>query len=116
MGQPLVIGRVSPGDQLQVTGISGKKCSDNSSSSMRLRPEFRHRSPRLRRCAKLCRAAGGALERVELLLGACVFETTERYLESRKCAAARLCYLGGEQDLVHAPNDRIKLRVAVQEH
>lgn len=32
-------------------------------------------------CAKVCRAAGGALEQVELLLGACVFETTERYLE-----------------------------------
>jgi hypothetical protein len=34
-------------------------------------------------------------------------------LESRKCAAARLRYLGDEQDLVLAPNDRIKLRVAV---
>lgn len=29
-----------------------KKCSDNSSSSMRLRPEFRHRSPRLEELRK----------------------------------------------------------------
>jgi site-specific recombinase XerD len=53
-----------------------------------------------RTCAKLCRAAGGELEQIQLLLGHASVQTTERYL-------------GTEQDLVHAPNDGIKLRVAV---
>ena len=54
----------------------------------------------LRTCAKLCRAAGGELEQIQLLLGHASVQTTERYL-------------GTKQDLVHAPNDGIKLRVAV---
>jgi site-specific recombinase XerD len=54
----------------------------------------------LRTCAKLCRAAGGELEQIQLLLGHASVQTTERYL-------------GTKQDLVHAPNDAIKLRVAV---
>jgi site-specific recombinase XerD len=49
--------------------------------------------------AKLCRAAGGELEQIQLLLGHASVQTTERYL-------------GTKQDLVHAPNDGIKLRVA----
>jgi site-specific recombinase XerD len=53
-----------------------------------------------RTCAKLCRAAGGELEQIQLLLGHASVQTTERYL-------------GTKQDLVHAPNDTIKLRVAV---
>jgi site-specific recombinase XerD len=53
-----------------------------------------------RSCAKLCRAAGGELEQIQLLLGHASVQTTERYLGTR-------------QDLVHAPNDGIKLRVAV---
>jgi site-specific recombinase XerD len=53
-----------------------------------------------RTCAKLCRAAGGELEQIQLLLGHASIQTTERYL-------------GTKQDLVHAPNDAIKLRVAV---
>jgi integrase len=53
-----------------------------------------------RTCAKLCRAAGGELEQIQLLLGHSSVQTTERYL-------------GTKQDLVHAPNDGIKLRVAV---
>jgi integrase len=53
-----------------------------------------------RTCAKLCRAAGGELEQIQLLLGHASVQTTERYL-------------GTKQDLVHAPNDAIKLRVAV---
>jgi site-specific recombinase XerD len=53
-----------------------------------------------RSCAKLCRAAGGELEQIQLLLGHASVQTTERYL-------------GTKQDLVHAPNDTIKLRVAV---
>lgn len=53
-----------------------------------------------RTCAKLCRAAGGELEQIQLLLGHASVQTTERYL-------------GTKQDLVHAPNDAIKLRVAL---
>jgi integrase len=53
-----------------------------------------------RTAAKLCRAAGGELEQIQLLLGHASVQTTERYL-------------GTKQDLLHAPNDGIKLRVAV---
>jgi integrase len=53
-----------------------------------------------RTCAKLCRAAGGELEQIQLLLGHASVQSTERYL-------------GTKQDLVHAPNDAIRLRVAV---
>src|SRR4029434_10825043 len=53
-----------------------------------------------RSCAKMCRASGGELEQIQLLLGHASVQTTERYL-------------GTKQDLVHAPNDGIKLRVAV---
>jgi site-specific recombinase XerD len=53
-----------------------------------------------RTCAKLCRAAGGELEQIQMLLGHASVQTTERYL-------------GTKQDLIHAPNDAIKLRVAV---
>ena len=53
-----------------------------------------------RSCAKLCRAGGGELEQIQMLLGHASVQTTERYL-------------GTKQDLVHAPNDAIKLRVAV---
>jgi integrase len=52
-----------------------------------------------RTCAKLCRAAGGELEQIQMLLGHASVQTTERYL-------------GTKQDLVHAPNDGIKLRIA----
>ncbi len=53
-----------------------------------------------RSCAKMCRAAGRELEQIQLLLGHASVQTTERYL-------------GTKQDLVHAPNDGIKLRVGV---
>jgi integrase len=53
-----------------------------------------------RTCAKLCRAGGGELEQIQMLLGHASVQTTERYL-------------GTKQDLVHAPNDVIKLRVVV---
>jgi integrase len=53
-----------------------------------------------RTCAKLCRAAGGELEQIQLLLGHASVQTTERYL-------------GTKQDLVNAPNDGIMLRVGV---
>jgi len=51
-----------------------------------------------RTCAKLCRAAGGELEQIQLLLGHASVQTTERYL-------------GTKQDLVRAPNDAIKLTI-----
>jgi integrase len=54
----------------------------------------------LRTCAKLCRAGGGELEQIHLLLGHASVQTTERYL-------------GTKQDLVNAPNDVIKMRIAV---
>ncbi len=53
-----------------------------------------------RTCAKLCRAAGGELEQIQMLLGHASVQTTERYL-------------GTKQDLIHAPNDAIRLRVPV---
>jgi integrase/recombinase XerD len=52
-----------------------------------------------RTCAKLCRKAGGELEQIQMLLGHASIQTTERYL-------------GTEQDLVNAVNDRVKIRVS----
>jgi site-specific recombinase XerD len=52
-----------------------------------------------RTCAKLCRAAGGELEQIQLLLGHASVQATERYLGTR-------------QDLLHAPNDAIKLKLS----
>jgi integrase len=49
-----------------------------------------------RTCAKLCRKAGGELEQIQLLLGHASIATTERYL-------------GSEQDIENAPNDRLPL-------
>jgi len=51
-------------------------------------------------CAKSCRAAGGEPEQIQLLLGHASVQTTERCL-------------GTKQNLVNAPNDGIKLRLAV---
>jgi site-specific recombinase XerD len=52
-----------------------------------------------RTCAKLCRTGGSELEQIQLLLGHASVQTTERYL-------------GTKQDLIHAPNDAIKLRLS----
>jgi hypothetical protein len=51
-------------------------------------------------CAKLCTAAGEELEQIQLLLGQVSVQTTERDL-------------GTKQDLVHAPNNEIKVKVAI---
>ena len=56
-----------------------------------------------RTCARLCRASGGELEQIQFLLGHMSVQTTERYL-------------GTKQDLVHAPNDGIRLKVALYCH
>jgi len=49
-------------------------------------------------CAKLYRKAGGELEQIQFLLGHASIQTTERYL-------------GYQQDLIQAVNDRVKIRV-----
>ena len=51
-----------------------------------------------RTCAKLCRAAGGELEQIQILLGHASVQTTEKYL-------------GTKQNLVRAPNDAIDLNI-----
>jgi integrase len=45
-------------------------------------------------CSGLCRSAAGKLEQIQLLLGHCSVETTERYL-------------GARQRIVHAVNDKL---------
>lgn len=79
-----------------------KKSSGNCCGRTRRLPGVAGIAPHdLRRsCAKMCRAGGGELEQIQLLLGHASVQTTERYL-------------GTKQELVHAPNDGIKLRVAV---
>jgi integrase len=51
-----------------------------------------------RTCAQLCRASGGALEQIQLLLGHASIQTTERYLGTR-------------QELAHAVNDDLPIRI-----
>jgi integrase len=53
-----------------------------------------------RTAAKLCLDAGGELGQIQMLLGHASVQTTERCL-------------GTKQDLVHAPNDAMKLRVVI---
>jgi integrase len=96
-----VLRRVNRGDQVQRDGMSEKVVWQllqqyaAAAGVPGIAPHDLRRS-----CAKLCRAAGGELEQIQMLLGHASVQTTERYL-------------GTKQDLVHAPNDGIKLRVAV---
>jgi integrase len=66
---------------------------------LKLVAEYSHVKPHdLRRtCAKLCRKSGSELEQVQLLLGHASVQTTERYI-------------GSQQELEHAPNDRLGLK------
>ena len=54
-----------------------------------------------RTCAKLCRAAGGEIEQIQMLLGHASVQTTEKYL-------------GTKQNLVRAPNDSIQLTITTE--
>jgi site-specific recombinase XerD len=96
-----VLRRVNRGDQAQGSGMSEKVVWQllqqyaAAAGVPGIAPHDLRRS-----CAKLCRAAGGELEQIQMLLGHASVQTTERYL-------------GTKQDLVHAPNDEIKLRVAI---
>ena len=78
-------------------GVLGERMSGQA--ILDLVAEYAHIKPHdLRRtCAKLCRKAGGELEQIQMLLGHASIATTERYL-------------GSEQDIEHAPNDRMHLR------
>jgi len=98
----VVLRRVNRSDQVQDAGMSEKvvwhllQGYPAAASLPRIAPHDLRRT-----CAKLCWAAGGELEQIQLLLGHQSVQTTERYLGTR-------------QDLVHAPNDGIKLRVVVE--
>lgn len=80
----------------RITGesLSGQAVHDIAAQygGSRLKPHDLRRT-----CAKLCRAGGGELEQIQLLLGHASVQTTERYL-------------GTQQDLAHAPNDRLGLK------
>ncbi|HET6844833.1 MAG TPA: tyrosine-type recombinase/integrase [Candidatus Angelobacter sp.] len=53
-----------------------------------------------RTCAKLCRRAGGDIEQIQFLLGHSSIQTTEKYL-------------GGEQEIKKAVNDRLFARTKI---
>jgi len=96
-----VLRRVARGDQVRAERMSEKVVWQllQPYATAAGVPEIASHDLR-RSCAKMCRAAGGELEQIQLLLGHSSVQTTERYL-------------GTKQDLIHAPNDGIKLSVAV---
>jgi integrase len=77
-------GRLAAHQALRRSGRCSGHCPSRSS------PYLREAVPR----------RWGELEQIQMLLGHASVQTTERYL-------------GTKQDLVHAPNDVIKLRVVV---
>jgi integrase len=84
-------GRIT-GDSMSPQAVLDLTAGYGLAVEVKLRPHDLRRS-----CAKLCRAAGGELEQIQLLLGHASIQTTERYLGTR-------------QDLANAPNDRLGLR------
>jgi site-specific recombinase XerD len=84
-------GRIT-GDSMSPQAVLDLTAGYGLAVEVKLRPHDLRRS-----CAKLCRAAGGELEQIQLLLGHASIQTTERYLGTR-------------QDLANAPNDRLGLK------
>jgi integrase len=80
------------GDFMSPQAVLDLTAAHSAALDVKLRPHDLRRT-----CAKLCRSAGGELEQIQLLLGHASIQTTERYL-------------GTQQDLTHAPNDRLGLR------
>jgi hypothetical protein len=76
------------GDSLSPQAVFAAAVFYGDQLGLRLRPHDLRRT-----CAKLCRAGGGDLEQIQLLLGHASIQTTERYLGTR-------------QNLADAPNDR----------
>ena len=85
-------GRGTMGSSLSPQAVFAVVAAYGRRLELRIQPHDLRRT-----CAKLCRAGGGELEQIQLLLGHASIQTTERYL-------------GVKQDLVHAPNDRIGVR------
>jgi integrase len=83
-------GRIT-GDSLSPQAVLAAAVFCGDQLGLRLRPHDLRRT-----CAKLCRAGGGELEQIQLLLGHASIQTTERYLGTR-------------QNLADAPNDRLGL-------
>ncbi|HWB99188.1 MAG TPA: tyrosine-type recombinase/integrase [Bryobacteraceae bacterium] len=79
------------GDSMSPQAVLAVVVSYGRELGLKLKPHDLRRT-----CAKLCRATGGELEQIQLLLGHASIQTTERYLGSR-------------QNLIDAPNDHLGL-------
>jgi integrase len=77
------------GEKLSTTAVLGIVAEYAADLGLQLSPHDLRRT-----CAKLCRLSGGALEQIQFLLGHASVQTTERYL-------------GGQQDLQVAVNDKL---------